>query len=351
MEIRLIKTMPYFKNVGIRRFVSHWLYARRWKKLAFGDSARPDLILCSLPPLETSGVMLELKKAFGCMGVVDIMDAWPETFERFFPRWALGLLRRQAARAYQGADGVSAVGAAYLSLAKQYLRGIPKPLHLCYHGIELSQWEEAGAKPKRADLLKVFYVGNMADAYDLKTVVQAVRELMKEGLPVRLDLAGDGPLRKSLEAMASDEGMMPRGAVGGDGAIITFHGVVLGSKLSELMHGADIGIIPMFPSSQVAIPYKLGDYAVHGLPVVNSLPGETCELLNQFKCGSSYVAGDVASLKQALTTAWRLKQEDALAFEGWRRNARRMAEELFDADRIYPEFVRWLEGLGEGGRV
>ena len=34
VEIRLIKTLPYFKNVGLRRLLSHWLYAKRWERMS-----------------------------------------------------------------------------------------------------------------------------------------------------------------------------------------------------------------------------------------------------------------------------------------------------------------------------
>ena len=64
-----------------------------------------------------------------CSVVIDIMDAWPETFYQLIPkplRKALGPillapLHGSAKRAYHGADKISAVGQSYLNLAEKYL--------------------------------------------------------------------------------------------------------------------------------------------------------------------------------------------------------------------------------------
>ena len=69
----------------------------------------------------------------GAKYIVDIMDAWPETFERVAPRWALGWMRHLACGNYRNAAGITAVAQRYLDLAKSY--GATSPMHLCYHGI------------------------------------------------------------------------------------------------------------------------------------------------------------------------------------------------------------------------
>lgn len=121
--------------------------------------------------------------------------------------------------------------------------------------------------------------------------------------------------------------------------------MVSGEQLYEVLSQADIGVVPMFSNTYVAVPYKLADYAAYGLPMVNSLLGETSALLKQYACGWQYEAGSLASLKQALKEVYELKQGEAAAFEARGRNARRLAEECFASELIYPGFVRWLEGF------
>jgi len=348
-EIRLIKTMPYAKNVGVRRLISHWLYAKRWEREALRcePADRPDLIICSAPPLSTGWVMRGLCKHFACKGVVDVMDLWPETFERVAPAWMLWPLRWMAKRVYQSADAISAVGDSYLEAVRRYGREeiggrreegqrsevgdqrSEKPMFRCYHGIEMqAKSDKLKAKPAN---LRLAYVGNMGRGYDLETLVRAVVELVAEGVPIALDLAGSGEQEPTLKRLAHAT------------PAITFQGVVRGEGLRALLAQADAGVVPMFPSTHVAVPYKLADYTAASLPVVNSLAGETAQLLEQYACGWPYEAGSIASLKQALRGVCELKLCDAGAFEAKRAGARELAEACFDAARIYPAFVRWME--------
>jgi glycosyltransferase involved in cell wall biosynthesis len=390
-EIRLIRTMPYYQNVGVRRLLSHWRYAKRWEREALrcDPADHPDLIICSAPPLSTGWVMRGLCKHFACKGVVDVMDLWPETFERVAPAWLLWPLRWMARRVYQGADAISAVGDSYLEAVGRQLQSAVavgsgrggtvevgsgsgqsaggKPMYRCYHGIEMQaksdklkakreEGEEVAVGSSSRQLttstsefqhdrtapvphcpltlptanLSLVYVGNMGRGYDLETLVRAVVELVNEGVSISLDLAGGGEQEPALKRLAHAT------------PAITFHGVVRGDALGALLEQADAGVVPMFSSTHVAVPYKLADYVAAGLPVVNALAGETARLLDRYGCGWQYEAGSVASLKQALCTVLELKVRDAAAFDARRAKAQQLAEECFDAARIYPAFVRWI---------
>ena len=345
--IRLIKTLPYFKNIGLRRLISHWLYARKWARECWNEQEKPDLIICSAPPLSTGWFMWGLCKRLGCAGVIDVMDVWPETFERVVPAWMLGPLRWMAKRVYEGADGISAVGDSYLEVVGGYLtprqgetprqggaRPGEKPMYRCYHGIEMGGGRDERSLARADGPLRLVYVGNMGTGYDLITLVQVVKQMIEDGQAISLDLAGSGDQEEGLKVLAQTQKDN-----------IRFHGVVTGSDLCELLGNADVGIIPMFANTYVAVPYKLADYAAAGLPMISSLKGETEDLITKYKAGWFYEAGSVASLKRTITACVEVVKEEKISY--YRRNALRMVEECFDADKIYPEFVTWLELIGK----
>ena len=95
-----IPTRPYPKNICLARIRSHREYALEWERraaaaVADGTCARPDLIVISSPPVATGAVARRLARAFGARLVVDVQDAWPETFYRLLPhgfRWLAWLL-------------------------------------------------------------------------------------------------------------------------------------------------------------------------------------------------------------------------------------------------------------------
>ena len=309
----LVPTPPYPRNVCLRRILSHRAFARNLRKLAELEPQRPDLVIASLPPLASAAALAAFCRAREIAFVVDVMDAWPENFARVVPRWTLAPLRARARRIYRSAQGVSAVAARYLELAKSY--GAQCPTHLAYHGIEL-----ASPPPVHAErgVFRLVYVGTMGTSYDLETVIDAVREMPD----VELDLAGTGPKEPALRARA--EGC----------ARIHFHGYLGDEELRALLARADAGLVPMFDDSCVGVPYKLADYAAAGVPVVNTLHGETERLLAEHGAGVTCAVGDVRALCAAVAEL-RTRDADAL-----RAGARALVR-LFDADAVYSAYVNW----------
>ncbi len=339
-RVRLVPTRPYFDNVGLRRALSHRRYAAEWEAMAEegvarGDFPRPDLVLTSWPPMETAAVARRFRARWGCRAVVDVMDAWPENFARLIPgpAWLRDLLWRvlcagpirQARRAYRGADAVSAVGVTYLGLAMR--NGCRAPRHLCYHGIMRMNNGADRYSLDEAEPLRLIYVGNMGRSYDLLTAVRAVRGLAQRGERIRFDLAGTGPR----------EPLLRREAAGCPA--IRFHGYLSNEDMQQLLADSDLALVPMFPDSRVAVPYKLADYTAAGLPMLCCLSGETQALIERYGAGSLYRPGDQEGLATLLLgylhRRSRLTRE-ALA-------SARLARENFMMDAIYPEFVRFLE--------
>ena len=317
----LVPTPPYPRNVCLRRILSHRAFARNLRTLAELESQCPDLVVASMPPLASASALAAFCRARGIAFVVDVMDAWPENFERVVPRWTLAPLRARARRIYRSAQGVSAVAARYLDLVKSY--GAQSPMHLAYHGIELSPsvWEKQ-VRPVFTEPFRLVYVGTMGASYDLETAIDAVREMPD----VELDLAGAGPKEAALHARAS--GCMR----------IRFHGYLGEGELQSLLAQADTGLVPMFDDSCVGVPYKLADYVAAGVPVVNTLHGETERLLAEHGAGVTCATGSVHALCAAVAD---LRARDATAL---RAGALSLAR-VFDADAVYSAYVDWAASV------
>ncbi len=316
-EVRGVHVPGYGRNVCLRRVWSHWRFAARWLAEALREEEAPDLVVVSSPPLLAARAVRAFCARRGAEYVVDIMDAWPETFERVVPRWALGWARAVAGRNYRGAARVTAVARRYLDLARGY--GAKAPMLLCHHGIDLGRGGALrAARPARpADgAVRVAYVGNMSLSYDLSTAIDAVAS--DGGLS--LDLAGAGPDEPALRARAAGCGR------------IRFHGYLGDEALRLMLSEADVGLVPMFDESCVGVPYKLADYAAAGLPVASSLHGETEEMLRRFSAGATYRAGDAEALRRAVRRA-----------AGCGEGARALAG-TFDAPSLYRGYVDFVMG-------
>ncbi len=304
-KVRFIPTIPYYKNVSIRRIFSHIFYAINWYRTAtklLKPLEPPELLILSTPPICTGLVALYFKKRYGTKVVLDIMDLWPETFERVAPKWGLKPMKWLADFIRAKADLVTSVAKAY-------------PGETFYHGIQLGEGVGEGVG------LGVVYIGNLGVTYDLKTVIEAVDKI--EG--ATLKIAGEGAQAKMVEdAAAKSNGK------------IEYLGYLGKEEMEKFLKESDVGVIPMAPESCVGIPYKLADYAASGLAIVSSLGGESAALLKKYGAGEEYKPHDVSSLIKAIEDI-RPRLAEA------KKSARLLAEEELDAGKIYADFVRYVE--------
>ena len=122
IELRLVPTCPYQRNVGLARVRSHRRYAKDWMCLCEG-AGRPDVVVSSFPTIAAAGAATRIARRAGAKVVIDVQDAWPETFERLLPRPLRGLahfallpLRAKARRIFREADVVTGVCDRYRTL-------------------------------------------------------------------------------------------------------------------------------------------------------------------------------------------------------------------------------------------
>ena len=359
-SVRLVATPPYTKNVSIARLRSHREFGRTFERLANEAVAsrqleRPDIIVASLPPLESPEAALRLARRMDATLVVDVQDLWPETFERLVPGPAFirkpltsllfGGMHRRRRELLAAADGTSTATHTY---ADTVLRDAPtdRPRHVCYVGAYL---QEFAAPPRAIDPvppaggattaaaatfepIQCVYAGSLGTGQDLDALVAAARALSTVGTRAVLHVAGTGPLEPMLRAAAAAQ----RGS-----CELQVHGLLPRGGYVKLLASCDVGLVLVKPESLVAVPNKAADYAAAGLALVNALPGELAGLIETHAAGVSYAAGDGGSLARAITDL----AADRRRLLALRAGARRLAAAAFDRESTYPAFVDWLETL------
>ena len=366
--VRLVAVRPYTKNVSLARLASHRDFGRTFERLAnesiaSGQLERPDVILASLPPLEGPEAAARLAKRLDANLVVDVMDVWPETFERLLPgpKWLRKtlyplLFGRMAARRralLEAADAVSSSAHGYLAAMPEAMAG-DKPRHVCHLGAWLAEFPEpprmidevpntdAAAAPANqpasasaAPPLACVYSGTLESGQDLDTLLTAARLLSAQGVAAALHVAGTGRLESSLRTAAETI----RGSCS-----LRVHGLLDRGAYVRLLSECDVGLVLVKPESLVAVPYKVCDYTAAGLALVNSLPGELEQFASDYRAGMPYTAGSGDSLARAIA----LLAGDRHRLLEMRQGSRKLAESEFDREKTYPRFADWLEGISRG---
>jgi glycosyltransferase involved in cell wall biosynthesis len=349
--LQLVPVRPYTRNVSLARIASHRDFGRNLERQAnelvtSGSLARPHVILASLPPLDSPEAAIRLARRHAAACIIDIMDLWPETFERLLPgptflrRLAspllLGRMRARRRAIVAGADAVSAATQTYLSTTLADA-GVERPSHVCYLGARLPEQPDDSATPTPGDKprpLACVYAGTLEMGQDLETLVAAARRLASSPKPITLHVAGTGRLEPMLRAAAP--------TIGG-ACELRVHGLLAKPEYERLLGQCDVGLVLVKPESCVAVPYKACDYAAAGLALVNSLPGELQTLIDEHGAGLAYTAGDAESLAGSIT---KLAQ-DRRGVAMMRTGSRRLAAAAFDREHTYPRFAAWIEGCSK----
>ncbi len=108
-----------------------------------------------------------------------------------------------------------------------------------------------------------------------------------------------------------------------------------------LLSRVDVGFNAALPDALLYLPNKIFAYFAGGVAVLNTIPGQCAEVVEQGECGLNYTAGDPESCFRAikqLVDAPRERQAMGAA-------ARRLAETRYDRAIIYRDLTRFLEGV------
>lgn len=361
--VRLVATRPYDRNVSLARLNSHKDFGRTFERLAnegisSGQLDRPDIILASLPPLESPEAAQRLARRLDATFILDVQDLWPETFERLLPGPAF--LRRLVAPLLLGnmagrrqtlvaaADALAATTNTYAAAAFATAPG-DRPRHICPVGAYVDEFPRpphavehvpgAGAGEPRemvaAGPLECVYSGSLEASQDIEILPAVVRHLSAKGVAATIHVAGSGRQEEMLRRAANAEGSCR----------MVVHGLLPRHDYVALLGRCHAGLVCVKPESMVALPNKACDYAAAGLALVNSLPGELQALIDRDGAGVAYAAGDVLSLATAIAGL----AADRKRLATMRQAARRMAEREFDREKTYGSFADWIETIHGGG--
>lgn len=336
-ELRLVETPAYTKNVSWARLRNHrhygeQLYRDACQAVESGRLHTPDVIVASLPPMEGPMAALRLKQRFGCRVVTDVMDTWPDTFLQVLPRGlhflgrvALCPYYRMLRKACAESDAISAQSHAFAGYARS--AGASREVHVCYLG---GNSQAASSIPSQSSAtndtpsIRLVYLGAMGRSYDLDTVLDAIEILLQRGVEVDCVFVGEGEKRAALEARS----------VSG----VRFTGFLQGAELDGELQQADVGLVPFFRASGVAVPYKAGEYFAHGLPILSSIDGELGDLVREYRCGAVYSEQDATALADRIQEY--AQNRDLL--DQAKRQARACFDTQFDRAKTYPAFAKWI---------
>lgn len=177
------------------------------------------------------------------------------------------------------------------------------------------------------DTILIGCVANYRDVKRLDLLIDAVAPLIREGLPIRLDLIGEGPMRAELEHRVDEAMIRER---------VCFHGSVL---QPELLYAAfDIAVQT---SEREGLPNVLLEAAAAGRAIVATNAGGSSEIVLDGRSGLLVPVGDVDAIGNGI----RQLVMDAGLRDRLGATARDHVARTFGMDRFVGEFAALYEQL------
>lgn len=177
---------------------------------------------------------------------------------------------------------------------------------------------------------RILVVGRLVEKKGIHALLEAVRQLRTR--PWSLDVIGDGPWRKRLEASA-------------EGLPVRFLGQLGRQDVGRAMRAADVVVVPSVPAAsgdQDGVPYVLLEAMAAGSAIVGSrLPGID-EAVEDGHTGVLVPPGNPAELARAID---RVLSDDTLRFE--LGEAASLRAEDWSVDALGAQFVELLRSAAQ----
>lgn len=328
-RITYVHESGYTDNISFRRLYSHRCWGMNIRKYLESHSI-PDYIYCAVPSLTAAKEAAKFSRKHHVQFFIDIQDLWPEAFglvikSQVLRKLLLFPMKLYADKVYKLADKIIAVSETYKNRALAVNTSDKEGLSV-YLGNDGIIFDEARRKyrlDRKDDEIWLCYVGTLSFSYDIECVLDALCLLKeKDRAPViKFVVIGDGPLKNRFVKYAEDRSVYAE-----------FTGKLPYQEMVGLLCSCDIAVNPIKKGSAGSIINKVGDYALSGLPVVNT---QECEeyhrLIEQYACGINCGVGNAKEVAEAIE---RLVEDQELRNQ-MGIQSRKLAEERFDRQKTY----------------
>lgn len=170
----------------------------------------------------------------------------------------------------------------------------------------------------------IAYIGRISREKGLHTLMTALN-----GLDVRCQIIGDGPLKKELEFLAQKESMEN----------IVFTGTLSEYRLKDVLKKCKFVVLPSewYENN----PRSILEAFALGKPVLGSNIGGIPELIEPRATGLLFQPGDVSDLREKILYLWH----NPLLTEELGRRARALIVERYSPDRYYEKLMDVYESV------
>lgn len=265
-----IDTIPYKRNLSLKRLYSHYNFAvKASKQLELMDI---DLLYVMIPANSLAKFAAQYKQKHNVKLILDIIDLWPESLplKHVKSLWPIRYWRNLRDNYLSSADMVLTECNLYQEILREHVAGgkvatVYWPKHKAETRIEF--------KPDD-NYMHICYLGAINNIIDISFIVEILKKV-NEKEKIVLHVIGDGENKdKFLEEFKLHH------------IKTIYHGAVYGEQeKQDIFNLCSYGINIMKDSVCVGVTMKSVDYMCAGIPLINNIKGDTRELIEKYQIG------------------------------------------------------------------
>lgn len=332
--------VPYHQTMGFTRRIWSFLQFLVRATFLLLQFKKVDVVYASSTPLTVAVPALIKKKFSRTPFVFEVRDPWPEgpiALGLVKNKFIIKLLRAFEKHIYVKASRIVALSADIKSYVDR-ASGEPAKTIVIPNCADIELFKPLPENENRkireqlgwTGRFVLIYAGAMGKPNGLDRIIEAA-ERIKNQEEILFVLIGEGKEKPALEELVKDKKLNN----------VRIMDSIAKSELAKILPAADVGLMSVFsmPYMQANCANKFFDCLACGLPVLLNYGGWQKDVLDKYNAGLGCDNfNDDEFLKNTLTLLRNPNLRETMA-----QNARRIAEEKFDRDKLAAQALAQIE--------
>ena len=277
-----LHVISYKKNLSISRILSHLMFS--YKTFYMLLACKPELVYVEVPNNSLVKSSAKYKKINNAEIIVDVFDMWPESMpvktKNMIVNRGFNIWRNFRNKNLKFADQIWIECDYYRELLSA--QNINLPMETKY--LTLENAETSIETKVSEDEIDLCYLGSINNIIDISLIEKIVSELAKNKR-TRIHIIGDGERKDEFLEILKQNSIE-----------IIDHGKVYEiDKLQEIFNQCWFGINVLREDLAIGITMKSISYFRGGLPIINTVQGDTSRFVEECNIGINVDRHDVKS--------------------------------------------------------
>ena len=347
LEIRLIPSPGYKKNISIQRLFDHFKLAYNLKKKLDVEKNLPDVAFVGYPPIETAFIMTSWLQKKKIPYLLDIKDQWPLIFIESVPKILQPLIQLIlspyffiAKKTFKDSPGICAMSKSFVDWSLNFSNrrkskfDIVTPLtspHNKLTSLEAKRaslwWAKKGLVQNK--VFRIIFIGSFSRIFDFDFIFNVANHFLKKDINCEFVFCGDGEFKENFKIKSKNFSNIK---------VMDWIDLPRAIALSKIS-SAFIAPYKNKTDFMKSIPNKIIDAIKLGIPLLSSLKGEVEDLIKKNKIG--FVYHDQKSLVKAICIL--INNENL--HKKISNNAKKLYQDKFEFNKVYGRLIKNLENL------